>query len=134
MEVLSDMTDSEKGGGIKVGQNLYQDFWWQPAEQVIKHHKKQQQLWYECLDDKTQRPAAAWCSHLADLACREKQISIGINLTLSLSNQIWKWRIFSFIIAAVWNWLRYADTPLHVGLYQVRVDSALNDFKEKVIN
>lgn len=103
------MADGEKGGGIQVGQNFNQDVCWQPAGQVIKHHKMWHQSWYKCLDNKIQRPIAAWCSHLADLACQEKQISIGINLTLSLSNQTWTWSIFSFIIAAVWNWLRYAD-------------------------
>lgn len=35
MEALADMADGEKGGGIKVGQNLYQDVCWQPAGQVI---------------------------------------------------------------------------------------------------
>lgn len=44
MEGLADMADSEKGGGIKVGQNLYQDVCWQPAGQVIKHHKTQHQF------------------------------------------------------------------------------------------
>lgn len=39
MEALTDMADGEKSRGIQVGQNLNQDVCWQPAEQVIKHHK-----------------------------------------------------------------------------------------------
>lgn len=39
MEALTDMADGEESRGIQVGQHLNQDVCWQPAEQVIKHHK-----------------------------------------------------------------------------------------------
>lgn len=93
----------------------------------------QHQFWYKCLEDRIQRAAAAWCCHLANLACREKQISIGINLTLSLSNQIWKWSIFFFALLLQLFEIG-CDMLTHSSPCRSRSDPALYDFKEKGLN